>query len=138
MAEQVLLDTNFFVDNLLRRQPFLKEAQRIWQACEQGLVIGCITTTSLTDIFYLAAQRTDKLAAFRGIRLCVRTLRLIGVGSREVELALNLAGDDFEDNLQLACAINAKLDAVVTRDRGFPKVGFPILTFAALLKQIGW
>ena len=43
-------------------------------------------------------------------------------------------GIDFEDNLQIACAIEARLEAIVTRNSGdFAGAPVPILTPAELL-----
>ena len=38
-------------------------------------------------------------------------------------------GNDFEDNLVLTCAVNARLDAIVTRDpKDFVGSPLPVLT----------
>lgn len=127
----------FFIDAALQRQPFYRDANLIWKANEQKVIAGYVTTACLTDLFYLVNQKRTTAVAFRAVRICVDTFRLCTVSTNEVKQALHLAGDDFEDNLQLACAISYQLDAIVTRDKGFPKLGLPILTPAALLRQIG-
>jgi hypothetical protein len=44
---------------------------------------------------------------------------------------------NFEDNLQVACAVLTRLDAIVTRDpRGFAGSPVPVLAPARLLAQI--
>jgi hypothetical protein len=46
----------------------------------------------------------------------------------------NVALDVMEDNMSLACAINARLDAIVTRDpKGFAGSPIPVLSLAELL-----
>jgi hypothetical protein len=43
-------------------------------------------------------------------------------------------GSDFEDNLQIACAVKAGLDAIVTRNpKDFADSPVPVLTPAELL-----
>jgi hypothetical protein len=44
---KVLLDTNIVLDFLLQREPFCQDAE---------LIIGYITATTLTDIFYITGQ----------------------------------------------------------------------------------
>ena len=45
-----------------------------------------------------------------------------------------LAGSDFEDNLHIACAAEARLDAIVTRNpKDFAGSPLPVLTPATLL-----
>ena len=42
-----------------------------------------------------------------------------------------------EDNLQLACALEGKMDCLVTRDpSGYPGATIPVLTPAQLLAQL--
>jgi hypothetical protein len=54
-----------------------------------------------------------------------------------LECARALAGSDFEDNLQLACAMEAQMDRLVTRDpSGYPAAAVPALTPAQLLAQL--
>jgi predicted nucleic acid-binding protein len=47
-----------------------------------------------------------------------------------------LASMDFEDNIQIACAIANRLDAIVTRDKKFQRSSIPVLTPAELLKRL--
>jgi hypothetical protein len=52
-------------------------------------------------------------------------------------MARTLSGNDFEDNLQIACAILAGLDVIVTRDtKGFGEAPIPVLKPQDLLAQI--
>ena len=45
-----------------------------------------------------------------------------------------MAGSDLEDNVCLACALNARLDAIVTRNpKDFAASPVPVLTPAELL-----
>jgi hypothetical protein len=48
-----------------------------------------------------------------------------------------LPGNDFEDNVQIACAVIAGLDAIVTRDpKGFAGSPVLVLTPAELLARL--
>jgi predicted nucleic acid-binding protein len=56
-------------------------------------------------------------------------------GVLEQAIALNL--QDFEDAVQIACAISIKLDAIVTRDiTGFIGSPIPILLPKDLINQL--
>jgi len=49
-------------------------------------------------------------------------------------MATNLPGSDFEDDLHIACAVEARLDAIVTRNpKDFAGSPVPVLTPAELL-----
>jgi predicted nucleic acid-binding protein len=54
----VLIDTNIALDFLLQREPFFTDAERLFQAINSGLIVGYVTATTLTDIFYIARKQT--------------------------------------------------------------------------------
>jgi predicted nucleic acid-binding protein len=63
---RVLLDTNVVLDVLLKREPWVAEAQILWQANDDGSVAGYVVATTLTNIFYIArmVQKTIPLQTF--------------------------------------------------------------------------
>jgi predicted nucleic acid-binding protein len=134
---RVLLDTNILLDVLLDRAPFVIDSSAIWAACDGGRLVGVIPASTLTDIFYIARRATDRATARLAVGLCLAAFDICPVDRMTIEQATALPGDDFEDNVQLACAIIAGLDAVVTRnDRDFNASPIPILTPAALLATL--
>ena len=68
------------------------------------------------------------------MRMCLATLEVVPVGRHELERADAMPGSDLEDNVSLACALAASLDAIVTRDpTGFAGSPIPVLSPAELL-----
>ena len=126
---RVLLDTNVLLDVLLERPQFSSEADAIWQAAEEGSITAYVTSTTLTDIFYLARKQISRERAWEAVHLCLEAFELLAVDQKTVALAVSLLGKDFEDNLQVACASIANLDAIITRD----KVGFSFSSVTALI-----
>lgn len=53
---RVLVDTNIILDDLLEREPFVRDAKALLQAIEDQQIQGYITATTLTDIFYIARK----------------------------------------------------------------------------------
>jgi predicted nucleic acid-binding protein len=51
---RVLIDTNVLLDFLLQRELFFQDAERLFQAIDSGQIVGYVTATTLTDIFYIA------------------------------------------------------------------------------------
>jgi predicted nucleic acid-binding protein len=134
---RVLLDTNVVLDVLLKRQPFVVEAIALWKACDEGQMVGYITASSLTDIFYIARRLTDATRARASVRICLDAFEVCPVDRVTLEHAERLPGGDFEDNLQMACATLAGLDAIVTRDpAGFKTSTISIVDPATLLAQL--
>jgi predicted nucleic acid-binding protein len=135
--KQVLFDTNVVLDALLKRAPWDADAATCWKAIDDGKILGCITASTLTDIFYIARKHNGLAAAFDSIRVCLDTFAICQVDRRALEGALDLSGNDFEDNLQIACATLADLDSILTRDpSGFKHATIPILAPVALLAQL--
>ncbi len=61
-------------------------------------------------------------------------LARLPVDRTTLEMATTFPGSDFEDNLQIACAVEARLDAIVTRNpKDFAGSPVQILTPAELL-----
>jgi predicted nucleic acid-binding protein len=136
MAElRVLLDTNVILDVLLARQPWFGDADALWQECIRGTVLGYVAASTLTDIFYITRKHADLQRAHAAVRDCVAGFELCPVDRRTIELAISLPGNDFEDNVQIACATIASLDAIVTRDGGFQQSQVLVLTPAEALAR---
>ncbi len=126
---RTLLDTNVILDALLDRQPWSTDAKSLWQAHLNSQFAAHVTATSLTDIFYISRRHAGRDRAWLAIQACLDQLYVISVGFNELQVAATLGGSDFEDNLQIACAITAQLDVIVTRDSsGFATSSIPILT----------
>jgi predicted nucleic acid-binding protein len=133
----VLFDTNVVLDVLLKRAPWEAEAAACWQAIDDGKILGCITASTLTDIFYLARKHSGQVGAFNAMRVCLDAFAICQVDRRALEEALGMPGSDFEDNLQIACASLANLDFILTRDPGgFKNAMIQILAPAELLAQL--
>ena len=132
-----LLDTNVILDVLLDRLPWNYEAQSLWQADADGQFVAYVTATSLTDIFYLSRREVSLEKAWQSIHAVLNQLSIISVGADELEAAVMLEGNDFEDNLQIACAMSLQLDFIVTRDSsGFTGSPMPVLTPRQLLSRL--
>lgn len=125
------------LDALLSRTPWNTDAEALFRANVRGHVAAHFTATSLTDVFYVARRRTDRARAWKAIGTRLDPLCMLPVGARERRAAASVTGDDFEDNLQVACAVLARLDAIITRDpKGFVGSPITVLAPAELLAQI--
>ena len=66
---RVLMDTNVVLDVLLKREPWVKDSAAAWLASDEGRIIGHITASTLTDIFYIS----KRLGGLDVARQAVRT-----------------------------------------------------------------
>ena len=134
---KALLDINVPLDVLLAREPWLADSRSIWDAHNRRAIVGHVAAHGLTNLFYIARRIVGIEKARQAVSLCLRTFEILPVGRAELELAESLAGNDFEDNLVLACAMVAGLDAIVTRDpKGFVGSAIPVVSPAELRAQL--
>jgi predicted nucleic acid-binding protein len=132
-----LLDTNVVLDVLLKRQPWVAEAQALWTVCDDGRAVGCLTASTLTDIFYIARRQSDISRAWEAVQLCLEAFEICPVDRAILEQALALKGSDFEDNVQMACAAANRLDGIIRRDAaGFREATVPVVSVADVLGRL--
>jgi predicted nucleic acid-binding protein len=135
---KVLVDTNIVLDFLLQREPFFQEAKLLFQAIASEQVVGYITATTITDIFYIAQKHTKNIQQARqAVSLVLTGMEVCPVNRMVLELAFDSGLADFEDAVQIQCAVAQKLDAILTRDKkGFLDSSVPVLSIATLLQQL--
>jgi predicted nucleic acid-binding protein len=135
--KQYLLDTNVLLDLFLNRSPWAADAAIIWDAHRQIQIRAWVAAFTLPTIFYIVRKHSDTSAARMAMRACLTTLDIAPTDEATLLAAHSLAGLDFEDDLQIACAVQAGVDAIVTRDpRGFAASPTPVLTPADMAASL--
>lgn len=98
---------------MLRREPFLADSTRIFNACESGKIHGAIAWHTLANAYYVADDGKKTLRFFEDL------LSFVEVAGGDTQLALEAIRSgfsDFEDALQSACAKQFDADFIVTRN----------------------
>ena len=113
---KLLLDTNVILDLLFRREKWLTQATQLWEAHLQGQIQVHISASAVTDVFYIVRRQSGLAFARESITKILNTLYIVPVDYETLVLAHQMKADDFEDNVQMACAAQAQLDAIVTRN----------------------
>ena len=134
---RVLVDTNIILDALLEREPFFRDAKALLKAIENHQIQGYITATTLTDIFYIARKNKGIERAREDICDLLALMQICAVDRSILEAAISSNLSEFEDAVQLACAVSNNLNAIATRDaQGFVDVSMQILSAGELLQQM--
>ncbi|CAN5819174.1 PIN domain-containing protein [soil metagenome] len=134
---RVLRDTNVVLEILLRRGPWLAVAEAIRQAGQEVRLIGYITASALTDIYYIGRRLVGREAARTMVRECLDSLMILPIARNDLEAAFASPLQDFEDALQVASAIHHGLVAIITRDPSdFESSSIPILSPSALASRL--
>ncbi|MBX3170264.1 MAG: PIN domain-containing protein [Candidatus Eremiobacteraeota bacterium] len=134
---RVLLDTNVVLDVLLARQPRVNEAAGLWAAADDGRLTGYLPASALTDIYYVANRISGPSRAREAVRLCLTAFEFCPTDRAVLQSAFHRNGPDFEDDVQIASAESARLDAIVTRDgNGFKGSVIPIWSPTQCLQKL--
>src|SRR5437868_8772047 len=134
---RVLLDTNVLLDSILQRPPWNKDADAILQAAALGRVSCAATTLSLATVFYVGRKAIGTAAARAGVRKYLAGFLILPIDKQTLLDADALPGNDFEDNILIAAAVAASVDAIVTRNvADFTQSPIPVWEPAELLKRL--
>jgi PIN domain-containing protein len=102
--KKVFLDLSAALDLLLNRPPWAADMAAIWTAHRQGRIDALLAAFSVPTLFYIVRRQTDLATSKSAVQDCVATLTIAPVDQATLVAALALAGSDFEDDLQIACA----------------------------------
>jgi predicted nucleic acid-binding protein len=131
---KVLLDVDVILDVLARRNPFFADAASVLAACELGRCRGLVAAHSVTTLHYLLRKYRGEVQARGSLADLLRILRVATVNAKVIQQALTSDSPDFEDAVQMAAAVAARADHVVTRNlRHFSASPVPALQPAELL-----
>lgn len=125
---RVFIDTNVVLDFLQERQPFVEDAQKIFELIDLGQIQGFIAATTVTNIYYIVRKVAGKDTANEAIAELLNSLTICLVDLEILRNSLELGFDDFEDAVQYACASSSHVDLIITRDlSGFAHSGIPVV-----------
>ena len=114
---RVLIDTNIILDWLMTRKPFQEKAKNIMETCFFGDMDGYVTAHTLSDIFYILRKDFDVDKRKKLLLLFCEHLQIIPEDKNTIRQVLECEKwRDLEDGLQMQCAVNEKLDYIVTRN----------------------
>ena len=113
----ILIDTNIFLDVFLQRDPFFEKSRAILELCEEQKVLGFLTASSITDIFYILRKGLhDSASAYDCLGAVLDIAKIIPVTEENILDAYKTKASDFEDCLLSACAKSAGCDVIITRN----------------------
>jgi len=134
---RVLLDVNVILDSMLQRPPWHQDADAVLQAAAQGQVTCAATTLSLATIFYVGRKLVGTPAARTAVTKYLVGFDILPIDKQTLVDADALPGNDFEDNILIAAAVTAAVDAIVTRNvADFSHSPIPVWEPAELLKKL--
>lgn len=114
---KILIDTNIVLDVMLRREPFYKMSLEILSLAKKDDVEEYVSASAITDIYYLAyRQLGDKEMVKKLMKELLTVVSVASVTEQEIENALYLEWNDFEDSVQYSVAFLQEMEGIVTRN----------------------
>ena len=74
---------------------------------KDGKLAASVTTLCIANVFYVGRRLAGSEKAMNAVHDCTEAFEVLAVDRRTVETALALPGSDFEDNIQIAAALQA-------------------------------
>jgi predicted nucleic acid-binding protein len=125
---RVLIDINILLDVLQHREPFYQASAGLLASVETGQVQGYIAAHSITTLFYLIQKDQSSAKARATITNLLQFIKIAAVDQSTIEQALNLDYRDYEDAVQMICALQCRADWLVTRNiKDYQPALLPIL-----------
>ena len=127
--KRLLLDTNIILDIALKREPHFELSSKIFELIDKKRIIGYITASTVTDIYYISRKEKGNKIAIEFISNLIEIVDVIGVDKSIIVKALKSNLKDFEDAVQVSAAEYYEIEIIVTRNKSdFLNSGLEILT----------
>ena len=129
----LFLDTNIVIDLLDKRDPFYKDAIRLFTMAYNKRVQLVVSPITYTTAAYLLKKHGPEgvrnlLANFRQLS------RVATTNERVIDDSIAANFSDFEDAVQYYTALKAKADVIITRnEKDFKSSKIPVMTPAEYL-----
>jgi predicted nucleic acid-binding protein len=133
---RLFLDTNIVIDLLDKREPFYKDAVRLFTMAYNKQVELVVAPITYTTASYLLRHHGSEgvrnlLANFRQLS------RVATTDERVIDDSIASLFADFEDAVQYYTALKAKADVIITRNiDDFSIAKLPVMTAAEFLASI--
>lgn len=133
-----MIDTNIFIDVFTKREPFYKDSKKVLELCENRKVIGFVSSSNITDIFYLIRRITKSLdIAYDAVGSILKIVKVVSVTETDVQTAYQKKAKDFEDCLLATCTISNGINGIVTRNKiDFEKFGIDLYSPEEVINNI--
>ena len=133
---RLFLDTNIVMDVLERREPFCRDAVRLFTMAYNKQVQLVVSPITYTTASFLLRKHGPE-----GVRSLLSNFRQLSkvatTNERTVDDSLASQFKDFEDAMQYYTALKAKADIIITRNgKDFAASKIPVMTAAEYLESL--
>ena len=116
MKKRIFIDTNILLDVLLEREGFYYDALKIWASAEVGTIDAYIAAISVNNVHYVIKRMKSETTAMIAVRIILRIFKVVPVDADILSCAADFHDKDYEDDVQLQCALKANCSQLFTRN----------------------
>jgi len=138
----VFLDTDVVLDLYIRREPHHDVALRLFTYLKKSKVPCFTSAVVIANTYYILSKIESPKYAIDRIRKLRKLVSVATLSEGMVDSALSAPHKDFEDSIQLHCAVQNGINTLITRNtKDYPKEQVKItdplqyLSAAALLER---
>ena len=115
MRPRVFFDTNIILD-LIQERPGFDAVARILQKQENGDIQVCLSVLSMANVAYVLRKTLPHSLIVPTLKQISSVMEVIPMDDSQFQQALMLSGPDFEDIMQLTCAIAGGCQVIITHN----------------------
>lgn len=139
IPHSIFLDTNVFLDFLLRREGE-QAAGVLLRLGQDGMLRICLSSLTVANLSYVLRKEKTPAQLNELFRLFLRHYVILPVGSMDVYHTVKGEYPDVEDALQLSCSRGENCEALITRNKVHfePYSDIPVYTAEEFLRKLGY
>jgi predicted nucleic acid-binding protein len=114
---KILLDTNIILDIALGRPDYSEKAKELISFLNREQILFFVSATTVTDIYYILRKSGNHTSAMEFLNHFLLYAEIAGVDKNVILNALNSGLSDFEDAVQIQCAVLNHISIIIARNK---------------------
>ncbi|MGN0190184.1 MAG: PIN domain-containing protein [Candidatus Cryptobacteroides sp.] len=133
---KVFYDTNALLDAILDREGS-KDMQVLMELGRLGEIRNYTSILTIANIAYVLRKIVPSTEIRRILKQYVKAFEVLPMDASCVDEAIHFPGKDFEDNLQIACAIANNCNFIISRNvTDFQQSPIPVYTIGNFVDNL--
>jgi predicted nucleic acid-binding protein len=125
---KVFLDTDVLLDLFLEREPYHTAALQLLSSLKRTKIVCYTSPVVLANVNYILAKAKGREYSIGKLRSLRTILSVLPIDESMVDAAVAAPQRDFEDTLQLQCALANGVDIIITRNvRHYPRTRIQVV-----------
>ncbi len=137
---RVFVDTDVCLDLLAGREPHRQAAALLFSLAEQRKLMLFVSSLSFANLDYLLRSTYGSTSSRTKLAIFKTLVEVAPVSDTTIDLAITSSFTDFEDAIQYNCALQQKIEWLITRNlKDFKKASIHVMTpemFLSLRDQL--